>query len=83
MGRQQRSIASPARSFQGYRNFQTSHQGLLEYPIDFLFQRPSQSLGENPQWTLNGWAKPSHPKRISKVHPSRETGLSRSLTMAP
>jgi hypothetical protein len=37
MGRQQRSIAAPARSFQGYRNFQTSHQGSLEYPIDFLF----------------------------------------------
>jgi hypothetical protein len=56
---------------------------LLEYPIHFLFQRLRQSLGETPQWTLRSWAKPRNPKRISKVHPSRETGLSRSLTMAP
>jgi hypothetical protein len=82
MDRQQRGTLLPARSVQGDRNFQTSHQGLLEYPIHFLFQRLRQSLGENPQWTLKIWAKPRHPKRISKVHSGRETGLSRSLTMA-
>ena len=82
MDRQQSGTLSPARSLQGYSNFQTSHQGLLEYPIHFLFQRLRQSLGEHPQWTLRSWAKPRDPKRISEVHPSRETDLSRSLTMA-